>query len=45
MVLETLATGAVSLLAPYLAKAGKTIADKVGKDAWDIVNSKIEKLY
>ncbi len=45
MVIETLATGAVSLLVPYLAKAGKTIAEKVGKDAWDMVNSKIEKLY
>ncbi len=45
MVIETLATGAVSLLVPYLAKAGKTIAEKVGEDAWDMVNSKIEKLY
>lgn len=41
----TLATGAVSLLVPYLAKAGKTIADKIGKDAWDTVNDKIETLY
>ncbi len=45
MVIETLASGAVSLLVPYLAKAGNTIAEKVGKDSWDIVNSKIEKLY
>ncbi len=40
-----LATVAVSLLVPCLAKAGKTIADKIGKDAWDTVNNKIEKLY
>ncbi len=45
MVIETIATEAVSLLVPYLAKAGKTITEKVGKDAWDMVNSKIEKLY
>lgn len=45
MDLVTLATGAVSLLVPYLAKAGRTIADKVGKDVWDIVNTKVETLY
>ncbi len=41
----TLASGVVSLLVPYLAKAGKTIAEKVGEDAWNTVNSKIERLY
>jgi hypothetical protein len=45
MVIETLAAGAVSLLVPYLAKAGKTIAEKVGKDMWDKVNDKVETLY
>lgn len=45
MDLVTLATGAVSLLVPYLAKAGRSIAEKVGKDVWDIVSSKVETLY
>lgn len=45
MSIEILTTGAVSLLTLYLAKAGKTISESVGKDAWNIVNSKIEKLY
>lgn len=41
----TLATGAVSLLVPHLAKAGKVVADKVGQEVWDKVSNKIEKLY
>ncbi len=45
MDLGILATGTVSLLVPYFAKAGKTIAEKVGKDALDIVTDKTETLY
>ena len=45
MDLTTLVTGAVLLLVPYLAKGGRTIADKVGKDIGDLVNSKAETLY
>ncbi len=45
MDIEPIATDAVSLLIPYLTKSGKTIVKKVGKDVWDMVNSKIETLY
>ena len=41
----TLATYAVSLLIPRLAKAGKDIAEKVGKEMWNKVSIKTEKLY
>jgi len=41
----TLAMGAISLLIPHLAKAGKAVADKVGQEVWDKVNNKVEKLY
>ena len=45
MDLATLAMEAVSLLAPYLAKGSRTIADKVDKDVWSVVSSKVETLY
>lgn len=41
----TIATSAVSLLVPYLAKGGRAIADKVGKDVWDKVSNKVETLH
>lgn len=45
MDIPTLVTEAVLLLVPYLAKGGRTIADKVGKNIGDLVNSKAETLY
>jgi hypothetical protein len=41
----TLATGAISLLVPHLAKTGKVVVDKVGQEVWDKVSNKVEKLY
>ena len=41
----TPATGAVSLLVPHLAKAGKAVTDKIGQEVWDKVSNKVEKLY
>lgn len=45
MNIETIATGAVSLLVSYFAKAGKAIANKVGIEVWDKVSNKVETLY
>ena len=45
MDIGNLATTAVSLLVPYLAEAGKSVANKVGEDAWNLLNRKIETLY
>lgn len=41
----TLASGAVSLLVPYLVKAGKTISNKIGEDTGNMVDKKIETIY
>ena len=41
----TLAASAVSLLVPYLAKAGRIVVENAGKDVGEFVSSKVEALY
>lgn len=41
----TLATNAVLLIVPYLAKAGETIAEKAGQAVWDSFAEKAKALY
>jgi hypothetical protein len=45
MIVDTIASETVSLLLPYLGKAGKTLGNKIGKDSLDIVSTKTKELY
>jgi len=41
----TLATSAVALIVPYIAKAGEAIAEKAGQAVWDSFAGKAKALY